>query len=177
MQKIMCGMNARMWLCAGLAVAGLMAGCESVPPGAQPEKGPHGTIAYSVQVTASEPGVRIEANGQYVGNAPLTLKIFGDKDGTFHNFGSYFYVVQAFPLNTNEFVQTRMYRTGRHFTPEDYIPRQIYFDMKQPPQANPPPPVYVPGYPYYGPGPGVYIGPPYVYPYPYPYYRHYYWHW
>jgi hypothetical protein len=166
-------MKAKVLAGGGLVLTGLIVGCESVPPGV--EQGPHGTIAYNVQVTASEPGVHIETNSQFAGTTPLTLKIFGDKDGTFHNFGSYFYTIRALPLNTNEFVQTRMYRTGRHFTPEDYVPREIYFDMKQPPGAYPLPPVYAPGYPYYG--PGVYIGPPYPYPYYYPYYRRYYWHW
>src|SRR5262245_4899636 len=133
-------MKAKKLLLSGLAVVGLLLGCESVPPGV--EEGPHGTIAYNVQVTASEAGVRIETNGQFAGTAPLTLIIFADKDGTFHNFGSYFFVVQAFPLQTNEFMQTRMYRTGRNFTPEDYVPREIYFNMKQPPPPYPLPPTY-----------------------------------
>ena len=30
----------------------------------------------------------MEANGDYIGKTPVTLKIFGDKDGTFHNFGT-----------------------------------------------------------------------------------------
>ncbi len=68
-----------------LATAIVLAGCSSAPPDA--ERGPNGTIAYYVQVESSEPGVRIEANNDYVGKTPLTLKIFGDKDGTFHNFG------------------------------------------------------------------------------------------
>ncbi len=158
----------------GLLLAGLLAGCESVPPGT--ELGPHGTIAYNVQVTASQHGVRVETNGAYAGTTPLILKIFADKDGTFHNFGSYFYVVQAFPLQTNEFVQTRMYRTGRNFTPEDYVPREIYLDMKQPPTAHPPPLMPPPPYPYYA--PSIYMAPPYPYPYPYyPFYRRYHWHW
>src|SRR5690242_1022980 len=94
-----------------VALVALLVGCASPPPGV--ELGPHGTIAYDVLVEASEPGARIDVNQDYVGNTPLHLKIFGDKDGTFHDFGSYFYVVQAFPLVTNQFVQTRAYRTGR----------------------------------------------------------------
>ena len=161
-------MRTNIILAGSLAAMGLLAGCETIPPGA--ERGPDGTMAYNVQVEASEPGVKIEANGQFVGNTPCTLKIFGDPDGTFHDFGSYSYVVQAFPLHTNQLVQTRIFRTGHLLTPEDYIPRQIYFDMNQPPPANPPV-VYGPGYPpppyyyypYYGPeiyfGPRVYFGP------------------
>ena len=110
-----------------LVAASVFAGCGT--PNA--EKGPHGTIAYFVQVESSEPGVRIEANNDYVGKTPLTLKIFGDKDGTFHNFGSYEYVVRAFPANTNQYIQTKVFRTGGRFTQEDMVPKRIYFDMSQ----------------------------------------------
>src|SRR2546426_12028865 len=99
---------------ASLLVALFVTGCETIPPGA--ERGPHGTMAYDVLVEASEPGARIEANGENIGNAPVHLKIFGDTDGTFHDFGSYFYIVRAFPLTTNQYVQTRVFRTGRGFT-------------------------------------------------------------
>ena len=136
------------------AAAAFLTGCETpIPAGV--ERGPDGTIAYDVLIEASEPGARIEANGQNIGNTPVHLKIFGDKDGTFHDFGSYEYIIQAFPLATNQFVQTRVFRTGRMFTPEDHIPTRIFFDMNQPPQ---PYPAYNPGY-YYGPPP-IYYGPP-----------------
>lgn len=145
---------------AGLVVLAFLAGCATPPPGA--ERGPHGTIAYYVPVEASEPAVKIYANNQYVGTAPLTLKIFGDKDGTFHDFGSYYYVVQGVPVNTNQYVQTRVFGTGRHFTHEDRIPQKIYFDMNQPPPPTPPypPPGYPYPAPYYYPPPAYYYGPP-----------------
>ncbi len=145
---------------AGLAAAGLLAGCDTIPPGA--ERGPDHTMAYNVLIESSEPGVRIEANNQYVGNTPLTLKIFGDPDGTFHDFGSYYYVIQAIPTQTNQFVQTRVFGTGHLFSHEDHIPNRIYFDMNLPPQAYPPQVYVTPGYPpppYYYYGPGVYFGP------------------
>jgi len=138
-----------------VAATGLWTGCETVPPGT--DRGPHGTIPYHVAIEASEPDVKIHANGEYVGSAPMTLKIYGDKDGTFHDFGSYEYTVQAFPNKTNQYVQTRVFLTGKMFTPEDKIPPQIYFNMNQPP------PAYPPGYYYYYPPP----------PYPYFYYHGY----
>src|SRR4029077_7755974 len=95
------------------ALAGLFSGCQNAPPGV--ERGPHGTIAYDVLVEACEPGARIEANGEYVGNTPVHLKIFGDRDGTFHDFGACQYVLQAFPLTTNQFAQVRAYNTGCGF--------------------------------------------------------------
>src|SRR4051794_120953 len=108
----------RTWiLISGLAVVGLLTGCQSLPPGAEP--GPHGTMAYEVLIEASEPGARVEANGEYVGNTPLRLKIFGDPDGTFHDFGSDFYIVRALPMTTNQFTQTRLFRTGHMMNGED----------------------------------------------------------
>ena len=139
----------------GLLAAGFLTGCETVPPGV--EQGPHGTIAYTVPIEASEPGARIEANGEYVGNTPVTIKIFGDRDGTFHDFGSQYYIIKALPLATNQYPQTAFYGTGRWFGREDMIPQKINFDMNKPqpvtPQAGPYNPYY-----YYG--PSVYVGPP-----------------
>ncbi|HEV2209849.1 MAG TPA: PEGA domain-containing protein [Verrucomicrobiae bacterium] len=152
-------MKNALFFATGLTAVMLLAGCETVPPGV--ERGPQGTIAYDVFIEASPPGARIEANGEVVGNTPLHLKIFGDKDGTFHDFGSYYYVIRALPLTTNQFVQTRAFRTGRWFTPEDYVPGHIYFDMNTPP---PPAPAYpTPPPAYYYPPPAYYYGPPYYY--------------
>jgi hypothetical protein len=143
---------------AGLAGAIFLAGCGTpIPPGA--ERGPHNTMAYDVLIEATPPGARIEANGQEIGTAPVHLKIFGDPDGTFHDFGSYYYMVRALPIATNQFVQTRWFLTGHLLTPEDRIPQRIFFDMNR----NTPP--YAPGdyaHPpyYYGPPP-YYYGPPY----------------
>src|SRR5262249_2580929 len=116
--------------------------------------------------------------GADIGVAPVKLKIFGDKDGTFHDFGSYYYIIRALPSNTNSFEQVRYFRTGKMFTPEDHIPREIHFDMSKRPPERPPavygtpaPPPYPYGLYYYGPpyyyGPRVYIG-----PYWHGYYRH-----
>src|SRR5260370_30454348 len=126
-----------------LAAAALLTGCASTPPGV--ERGPQGTIAYDVLIDATPPGARIVANGADMGQTPLHLKIFGDKDGTFHDFGSYYYVVQALPLITNQYPQVRYFHTGRWFSPEDRIPQRIDFNMNQPQPAYPPP---APGYAY-----------------------------
>ena len=152
-------MNAKLiGLASTLPAILLLAGCETpLPPGA--ERGPHNTMAYDVLVETSPPGARIEANGEDLGPAPVHLKIFGDPDGTFHDFGSFYYIVRALPTGTNEFVQMRAFRTGHLMTPEDRVPQKIYFDMTQPP----------PAYQTYGPEPYPYP-PGYYGPYPYPYY-------
>jgi len=149
-----------MWILLSVAGAGLLgAGCQTVPPGA--ERGPHGTMAYDVLIDASQPGARIEANGEDVGNTPVHIKIFGDSDGTFHDFGSYNYVVRALPVTTNQYEQVRVFQTGHWMSPEDRIPQQIYFDMNKPPPPAPPPGAPVYGYP---PPPAYYYGPPYYGP-------------
>lgn len=138
-------MNVRVLLPVSLASALLLGGCATtpLPPGAEP--GPENTMAYNVLVEASSPGVRVEADGKYVGEAPVTIKIFGDPDGTFHDFGEYRYVVRAFPAQgaTNEYVQTQSFKTGRMLDSEEKIPGRIYFQMNQPPPRYVPYPVYV----------------------------------
>jgi hypothetical protein len=160
--------------------AGLLVGCQSTPLPPGTERGPHGTISYNVLIEASEPGARIEVNGETVGSSPLHIKIFGDKDGTFHDFGSDVYVIRALPVVTNQFVQTRVFGTGRGFGPEDRIPDRVYFDMQQNvPTYAPNGPAYpYPGYaapyypyPYYY-GPGAYWGPSFRFYYG-PGYRYY----
>ena len=155
-----------------LAALLFVTGCETTPPPGV-ERGPNGTVAYDVLIDASPPGAKIEANGEMVGETPLHLKIFGDKDGTFHDFGSDFYVIRALSLTTNQYPQVRMFGTGRWFGPEDRIPQNIYFDMNQPPPQYPPGPfVYPYPAPYYYPGPyyyGPYYGPSFRFHYGYPY--------
>lgn len=144
-----------------VAAAWFLTGCETLPPDV--ERGPHGTIAYLVPIEANEPGAKIEVNGEFVGNTPVTIKIFGDRDGTFHDFGSDYYVVKALPLTTNQYPQTAYFGTGRWFAREDKIPSKITFDMNKPQPAAPPNAgPYAYPYPYYY-GPGVYVGPPVYY--------------
>ena len=108
-----------------------LCGCSTTDSAAKGsvERGRDGTIAYNVLIESSEPGVRIEANNDYIGNTPLTLKIFGDKDGTFHNFGSYDYVIRALPVKPGQHVQTKVFHTGQWFRDEDKIPKRVFFEM------------------------------------------------
>jgi hypothetical protein len=90
---------------------------------------PQGTIPYLVEIETSEPGSRIEADNEDIGKSPITLKIFGDKDGTFHNFGSQQYVIKAYPVKPGQSVQTKVFYTGGWFSQEDRIPKKLYFDL------------------------------------------------
>jgi hypothetical protein len=122
-----CDRNVLVKTNLSLLCAFILTGCAT----STVERGRDGTIPYLVEIEANEPGARVEANGENVGKTPVTLKIFGDIDGTFHNFGSQQYVIQVFPVQTNQFVQTRIFRTGGWFSQEDQIPKRLYFDLNQ----------------------------------------------
>jgi hypothetical protein len=100
------------------------------------ERGLHGTIAYSISIEASEPGTKIEVNHQMVGVAPLTVKVFGDKDGTFHNFGSDEYLIRGYPPKQEMYPQTKIFKTGAFGIKDDRIPEKVFFDFS----ATPPKP-------------------------------------
>ena len=68
----------------------------------------------------------------------MTLKIFGDKDGTFHNFGSYDFIVRAYPPGSGRPSQTKVYKTGALMAAEDKVPAKIYFDFGPKPQLSNP---------------------------------------
>jgi hypothetical protein len=107
-----------------------LAGCQMTPPGE--ESGPKHTTAFFIQVETSFPGVTIETNNVTAGRTPLTLKVFGDSLGSFHNFGNPEFVVRAIPSRTNEFPQTKIFRTGVLSAPGDPIPGLLFFDMTKP---------------------------------------------
>jgi hypothetical protein len=114
-----------------LLVAGAaLAGCSTVDPTI--ENGPEGTAACFMQVDASRPGVQIETNHVYAGKAPLTLKLFGNKDGTFHDFGSAEFVVTALPAATNRPPQNKSFKTGKSAGMGSRIPGLLYFNIDQP---------------------------------------------
>lgn len=115
-------------LLAMLSLGVVVSGCSSAPTR---EKGPDGTLAYEVQIESSEPGARVEANGDYVGKTPIAIKVFGDKDGTFHNFGTSDYVIKVYPVKPTQTAKTRVFRTGRWFSQEDKIPNHLYFDLDE----------------------------------------------
>ena len=122
-----------------LVLLAFLVGCASddAQTKTKPERGPDGTFVRMVQVETSDPGARIEADGEMVGIAPTAIKVFADEDGTFHNFGSYEYTVRAFPVRPGQFVQTKVFRTGGWFQPEDRVPSRIYFDLSLAPVGNP----------------------------------------
>ena len=109
--------------------AAVLVGCSTSPPNA--DKATKGTVHYYLRVESSEPGVTIETNGVYAGKTPMRIEVFGEKDGTFHNFGSPEYVICALPLTTNQFRQTQTFNTGNKSSPGAKIPGLLFFDMNR----------------------------------------------
>lgn len=106
----------------------LALGCASDGP--KVEKGPGDTIAYYIHVEASAAGSKIEVNGDYVGDSPIDVKVFGDRDGTFHSFGnSSRFSITANPVHNGQTVQTKTWGTGGWFQHEDMIPKRVYFNL------------------------------------------------
>ncbi len=113
----------------------LAAGCASGPT-AKPERGQAGTIAYNVKIEASDPGARVEVNDDFVGVTPVEIKVWGDRDGTFHNFGSADFVIRVHPVHDGQSVQTKVFRTGGWFGQEDRVPQRLFFDLNQKAQGG-----------------------------------------
>ncbi len=70
------------------------------------------------------PGARIEVNNDYVGDAPTTITLTGNKQGVVRQ-----YVIRATPIAGGQYVQTKVlshYRGG----PSDPVPSRIFFDMR-----------------------------------------------
>ena len=88
-------------------------------------------MAHYLKVESSVPGISVETNGVYAGQTPLTLRVFGDSTGTFHNFGTPQYVLRALPQTTNQFLETKVFRAGNRSVPGDSIPGLVFFDMSQ----------------------------------------------
>lgn len=109
-------------------VAILLAGCATTDS-PNVEKGPQGTIAYYVPIESNLPGTKIEVNYNVIGVAPVTTKIFGDRDGTFHNFGSDEFVVRAYPADTSYYPKTQIFKTGAFSIKDDMIPKKITFNF------------------------------------------------
>src|SRR5882724_5803502 len=92
----------------GIGLVALIGGGCAGNPGTQPERGPNGTIAYHVKIESSEPGARVEVNEEFVGVTPTEVRIWGDTDGTFHNFGASDFTIRVFPVRAGQSPQTKV---------------------------------------------------------------------
>lgn len=117
--------------CAAISAICLLSGCAAPSTNLG-----GGKVPFAVKVETSEPGSRIEVDGDVQGHSPLTVTIWGDSDGTFHGSGDGYTVFQAFPVREGQFVQTKRFLNGAQqfmFGQQDRIPKHIYFDLSQKP--------------------------------------------
>ena len=81
------------------------------------------------EIISEPPGARIEVNGDYIGDAPVTTKIRhypSDKVVV----GKV--VIRALPRNAGEFLQQKTFQGPQYpFDPHrDVVPRKVFFEMK-----------------------------------------------
>jgi hypothetical protein len=111
----------------------LISGCTSSSPGRS-----GGTVPYQVAIEASDPGSRVELDGEYMGVTPLTITIWGDSDGTFHGAGNGYTIIKAYPVRPGQYPQTKSFLNGAQqfmFGQQDQIPKRLYFDLNQKPEG------------------------------------------
>lgn len=114
----------------------LLSGCAG--PGEAHRRPGGGPVPYEVLIETSDPGSRIEVDGEYMGVSPLTVTIWGDKDGTFHGSGDGYTVFKAYPVKPGQYIQTRKFLNGAQafmFGQQDRIPKRLYFDLNQKPEG------------------------------------------
>jgi len=78
---------------------------------------------YLINVATDPPGAKIYIDGSYLGKTPFTLR----RDGIYNR--SAYMNVEAIPLHEGEYPQRKSF-------PLDYLPHEIYFDMRANPQTG-----------------------------------------
>jgi hypothetical protein len=100
---------------AALIAFGLVA-CESSTPIASTE--PPQQATKTIQIICDSPGVRIEVNGDYVGDAPVSITVPTDR-AKFTKVT----IIRATPTLQGEYVQSK------HFDATSEVPSRILFSM------------------------------------------------
>ena len=88
--------------------------------------------AQTTQFISEPPGARIEVNGEYIGDAPMTYAWPSKyRDG---NEFSDKMTIRALPRGAGQFPQRKFFDSGWN---KSAIPSRVYFDMRSPaPPAN-----------------------------------------
>jgi hypothetical protein len=100
---------------AALFAFGLVA-CQSSTPISSNQ--PRPTATKTIQIVADSPGVRIEVNSDYVGNAPVSITVPTD-----HAKFTKVTIIRATPTLQGEYVQSK------HFDATSEVPSRILFRM------------------------------------------------
>jgi hypothetical protein len=86
----------------------------------------------TVQIVSQPKGARIEVNGQYVGDAPLTVDIEASNDGRFWRDT----IIKAYPADTG-YTQIKAFNGKSRWTISDAVPPKIFFDTRTAPGSEP----------------------------------------
>lgn len=105
----------------------LLTGCKKRSDGVEVRKEKRERIHgyYEVEVLSEPPGARIEVNDDYVGDAPLTIRMKGNSDEEVKRG----YVIRALPIHPGHYVQTKFFHHYEYID-SDTIPKRIFFDMR-----------------------------------------------
>jgi PEGA domain-containing protein len=100
-----------------VAVAFAGASCSSL--------GLSGRSTKQVQILSEPPGARIEINGGYVGDAPVTVTI-----PTLRGWFTQITTIRALPTRPGQYVQSKVFQGGFTTIPNDAVPSRVFFEMR-----------------------------------------------
>ena len=78
-----------------------------------------------VLIVSQPAGAKIEINGQYVGDAPLTVEIEASNDGRFWKDT----IIKAYPKDTG-YIQIKAFNGKSRWAISDMVPPSIFFDTR-----------------------------------------------
>jgi hypothetical protein len=95
------------------------------PP--QPPTPPPPQFRYKdMRVISQPPGARIELNGGFMGETPLSIKVPCTNDERFLEFVT----IRALPTVEGHYTQTKFFSGGNTVLQNDHVPATIFFDMR-----------------------------------------------
>jgi hypothetical protein len=85
----------------------------------------------NIQIVSQPIGAKIEVNGQYVGDAPLSVQVEASEDGRFWKDT----IIKAYPADKG-YTQIRAFNGKSRWTISDMVPPKLFFDTRTEPGAQ-----------------------------------------
>jgi hypothetical protein len=85
----------------------------------------------NIQIVSQPPGAKIEVNGTYVGDAPLTTQIEASNDGRFWRDT----IIKAYPADKG-YMQIAAFNGKSRWSISDMVPPKLFFDTRKEPGAE-----------------------------------------
>ena len=81
-----------------------------------------------VEILSEPPGARIEVNGNYIGDRPITTPLQCSSDGRFLEHTT----IRALPTIPGQYVQSKFFDGGYQYSHQlnNSVPSQVFFDMR-----------------------------------------------